>query len=343
MEWKQLINPILWVMAPIVALAYLIIPLTNDARIYLGVEHIAASYYPFPQGIDLAWEIKPIANRLTNYILYKIATLFVPFEDHYLFGIAVKVLILIVIITIAYYFSRRVPVPYAFFLIFYTFTTMANFCVLQAEYWAALCAVLAIAMLQSHMKEVLFAAGALAVWIFLLKGITGLLVIPILCGAYLLFIYLDPHVTVFTILAGRWNMALLKRIDLLIAGFVSAAAIFVCLWLTIWPNMVSDMLLSPQLARVGQVGPVNLIVWFFAQLVLSPLYIPVLLIGIAFGAIFFFAWVRHQDTDIRVAYELMWIVPAVIVIAQGEMFLYHYLAFVPAAVVTVVMCEVVSG
>lgn len=342
MEWKQLINPILWVMAPIVALVYLILPLTNDARIYLGVEHIAASYYPFPQGIDLAWEIKPIANRLTNYFLYKAATLFVPFEDHFLFGVAVKLLVLAVIVTIAYYFSRKVAVPYGFFLIFYTFTTMANFCVLQAEYWAALWAVLAIAMLQGRAREAFFCAGALVVWIFLLKGITGLLLVPILCGAYLLFIYNDPERTVFFIMNCRWNMALLKRLDLFIAGFVSAAAVFVCLWLTVWPHMLSDMLLSPQLARVGMVGPVNLIVWFVAQLILSPLYIPVLLIGIVFGAIFFFAWVRHQDTDIRVAYELMWLVPAVIVIAQGEMFLYHYLAFVPSAVVTIVLCEMMA-
>ena len=85
MDFRKYSDWFLAVAGIIVSYCFCIIPLTNDARIYLGVEHIAANYYPFPQGIDLAWEIKPIFNRVINFVLYKIATLFVPFEDHFLF------------------------------------------------------------------------------------------------------------------------------------------------------------------------------------------------------------------------------------------------------------------
>lgn len=336
MDWKKVINPFLWVMTPIVAFCYAITPLTNDARIYFGVEHIAASYYPFPAGIDLAWEIKPVANRLTNFILYKIATLFVPFDNHFLFGVAVKLIALVAIICVAAYFARVVAVPYAFLLVFYTFAAIANFCTMQAEYWAALWSLAAVAMLVSGSRAAWYGSGALMVWVFLLKGITGLLVIPVMCGAFLLLSKHDDLDLVQMIIDLERD---LERITLFIFGFVSAAALFLLLSLIWWPHVMADMLLSPHLARVGMVGALNIIVWFIAQLVMSPLYIPVLLIGIVFGAIFFFAVVRYQDPDFRIAYELMWLVPAAIVMVQGEMFLYHYLAFVPAAVVTVLLCE----
>jgi hypothetical protein len=341
MEWKQLIDPFLRVMAVIIGSVFLVIPLTNDARIYLGVEHIAASYYAFPQGIDLAWEIKPIANRLTNFILYKIATFFIPFDDHFLFGIAVKAVALISIIFVAWYFAREIRGKYTFFLVFFSFTAIANFCILQAEYWAALCSLLAIAMLVSDSRSAWFGSGALLIWIFLLKGITGLMAIPILCGAYLLLgwyeEYLDPldGTVIYDGIIGRSGF--------LVAGCCSAVVVFLTgsfLW---WPHIISDMFLSPHLARVGMVGPVNIVVWFFAQLVMSPLYIPVIFIGVVFGAIFFFAWVRRQECFTRLSFGLVWIVPALIVMIQGEMFLYHYLVFVPASIVAIVMCERMSS
>jgi hypothetical protein len=340
MEWKQLLSPFLWVFACLASIAYLIIPLTNDARIYLGVEHIAASYYPFPECIDLAWEIKPIANRLINYVLYKIGILFVPFDNHFLFGVAVKCISLIVVILVAYYFYRVVRGKYTFLLVFFAFVLMANFCILQAEYWAVLFAVLAVAMLISESKFAWYLAGAAIGWIFMIKGITGLLGIPIVCGAYLLMLReddLDPFQFIDAAVGG------IKRAFFSLLGFFSIGSLFFVMWLTYWPNMISDILLSPRLARVGMVGPVNLVVWFFAQLIMSPLYIPVLVIGFIFGAIFFFAWVKGQGFDVKVAYLLMWISPAAIVVVQGEMFLYHYLAFVPSAIVTIVMCDRLSG
>lgn len=341
MEWKQLIDPFLRIMAVVVGSVFLIIPLTNDARIYLGVEHIAASYYAFPQGIDLAWEIKPIANRLTNFILYKVATFFVPFDNHFLFGIVVKILALLAIIIVAWYFSRIVKGKYTFFLVFFSFTAIANFCTLQAEYWGALWALVAIAMIVSGSRWAWAGSGALIVWIFLLKGITGLLAVPVLCGAYLLIGRVEERLDP---LDGKVIYDdIIGRVLWISFGFFSACWLFVIALYLWWPHMISDMLLSPHLARVGMVGPVNLVVWFFAQLVLSPLYIPVLGIGIIFGAIFFFGWVRNQDADIRWTYGAMWIVPVLIVMIQGEMFLYHYLAFVPASIVAIVMCERMSS
>jgi hypothetical protein len=333
---SKIIPAFLWLMAPIVAFFYLIVPITNDSRIFFGVEHIAASYYPFPQGIDLAWEIKPIGNRLVNFILYKIATLFVPFDNHFLFGVAVKLLTLLAIIAVAWYFARIVAEPYSFLLVFYTFVTMANFCTLQAEYFAVLLSVLAIALIVSRSYVGLFAAGMLFILIFFIKGITGLLVVPILCGAYLLMAepdflsqdYYEPWLEFFS---PSWVLAWLL-------GVFTVSLVFFLMWLWYWPNMVADILLSPHMARVGQAPILNLIMWFFAQLIVAPLYMPVLFIGFIFGAILFFAWVRFQGWRLGAAYLLMWLAPLAMVIMQGEVFLYHYLVFVPAAVVTVALC-----
>lgn len=56
--------------------SYLISPLNDDTRIYQGVASLTDYFGSFPANINNAWEIKPIANRGINYILYKISTLF---------------------------------------------------------------------------------------------------------------------------------------------------------------------------------------------------------------------------------------------------------------------------
>lgn len=330
MELKRVFDILLWVLAPLVSLCYLVTDLTNDARIYLGVEHIAANYYPFPAGIDLAWEIKPIFNRVINFVLYKVATVFVSFEDHFLFGVAVKAIVLLMVVLVAWYFARQVRIPYAFSLVFFSFTAIANFCVMQAEYFAALFSVLAIGMLLDRHLWVNFLAGCVMTCVFLTKGVTGLLIVPVICGWYLL----DGEITDY--LDG---MLMIDELKMFIAGFLTAGYGFVVMGILYWHNMVSDILISPHLARVGSTPLVNVVVWFIAQGIVAPLYIPVLLAGFIIGGIFYFAFVQNCDGLTRGAYLLLWIVPCFIVLVQGELFLYHYLAFVPSAVVTLVFLE----
>lgn len=338
MDLKRVIDPVLWIAGILVSLCFIVTDLTNDMRIYLGVEHIAANYYPFPEGIDLAWEIKPIFNRVINFVLYKIATLFVPFEDHFLFGVAVKLLVLGMIIFVAWYFSRWVrgmfyhdiDSKYIFATVFFSFTTVGNFCIGQAEYFAVLFTVFAIALLLSDFFPANFLGGVIMACVFLTKGVTGLLLISCVCGWFLLKRqWVD----------GTDFLPYMPDLKVFIAGFIAAGYGFYVMAVLFWHNMISDILISPHLARVGIAAIQNVLIWFFAQLVICPLHIPVLIIGLPFAAIFWFAWVRRQERMTRYAYLLLWLVPCLIVIIQGELFIYHYLAFVPSAIVTMVMVE----
>ena len=312
---------ILLFFAPLISLCYLLTPLNNDIRIFFGVSHLAANYFPFPQGIDLAWELKPIGNRLINFILYKIATSFIPFFDRFAFTAIVKFLSLLVIIFVAWYFSRKVMIRYSFFLVFYSMTTLAIVCMMQAEFWAALIAILAIALILSDSYLANVIAGGLLVFLPLIKGITGLMIISVVCGAYLL----DPRVRI--------------KVFKVLLGMVISCMIVIDAALTIWPNMMSDTLMSPVLAQVGMRSLFEHVAYFLMYFYLSPICIPVLFIGFIFGAILFFARIKREPLKTRLAYELMWIAPVIIVFVTGEMFLYHYLVFVPPAIVSIILCE----
>lgn len=312
---------ILLLFSPFISLCYILTPLNNDIRIFFGVSHLAANYFPFPESIDLAWELKPVGNRLINFILYKIATSFVPFSDRFGFTAIVKFVSLIAIIIVAWYFSRKVNVHYSFFLVFYSMITLAIVCMMQAEFWAALVAILAIASILSDKYYSNVFAGGLLVFLPLIKGITGLMIVSVICGAYLL----DPRVRV--------------KIFKVFFGILVSCMIVIDTAFTIWPNMISDTLMSPILAQVGMRSLFEHVAYFLMYFYLSPICIPVLFIGFIFGAILFFARIKQEPLKIRLAYGLMWIAPVIIVFVTGEMFLYHYLVFVPPAIVSIILCE----
>src|SRR5512138_3922360 len=111
MDYKRLFYFILF---PLISLSYILVPITNDGRIYIAVEYIADTFYQFPYGFDLAWEIKPMANRLMAWVLYKLATMVVPFTDMVAFGVAVKFFALCFVVAGLWYFSRAVGGKWAF-------------------------------------------------------------------------------------------------------------------------------------------------------------------------------------------------------------------------------------
>ena len=308
---------VLVVVSAIVSLDFIKTPLTNDARIYIGVEHLAAQYYPFPQNIDICWEIKPIGNRLINYIIYKLASVFAPFEDHAMFGVAVKFIALIAVLLIAAYFAHTLQNRPAFWITLLAFLTCANFCILQAEWWACLLAILAVALIASGKTWQQIAAGFLLVFILLIKGISGLLFIPIVCMVYLLA---KPQQ---------------KAIVNVLAGCLSGFALFCITAVTIWKNMIPDIFLAPQLAKVGIYTPIESVMYFVMQLVVSPIYIPVLLPGF-FAAVLYWVLVKHTPAE-KVAFALMWLVPAVMVLISSEFFLYHYFWLVLPAIATLIL------
>lgn len=310
---------LLAVAAVIISYDFVRVPFTNDVSIFMGVEHIADRYYPFPQGIDLAWEAKPIGNRLINYLILKAAQVFVPFEDHVSFEIAAKLIVLLLVIAVSLWFAHRVGGEYTGWLVFLTFTSCINFCIMQAEYYAVLLSVLTVATIihdscYSHM-----AGGVLIFFIATIKGITLFLLIPVLCGAYLL---------------GKLEGKALAGLSV---GFVVAGMAAVLLQLTVWPNMLPDLLLAPFITGMGRI-PVDVgIQYFVIQSVFTTWYIPILLPGLL-GAVLLVAGKKFTGWNLA-AFAAMWLVPAAMIFIHSEYFAYQFFVYVLPALVTVILCQ----
>lgn len=309
---------ILAVAAAIVSLDFVRTPFTNDVGIFMGVEHIADAYYPFPQGIDLAWEAKPVGNRLINYALLKLAQVIVPFADHGGFATVAKILVLLAVIAIAVYFAHVVGGEWTGWMVFFAFTTCINFCVMQAEYYAVLLAVLALAAVLDGKWYTLLLAGMLIFFIAAIKGITLFLFIPVLCGAYLLG---SLHRAAMAWLAG---------------GFCALGAVAVLLQCTVWPNMLPDLMLAPYITGVGRLSLADAVSCFVMQSMFVTYYIPVLLVGILWALLLVGA---RKIRGVRLAvFAAMWLVPVGMVIVHSEYFAYQFFAYVIPSLVTLILC-----
>ena len=329
MDYNILFSRVLhFIMLPMVALSFVIISLTNDLRIYLGVANIATHYYPFPQSIDLAWEIKPVMNRLINYILFNIANNFVPLDNIFWFGVAIKTLGLIIVVIVAWYFAKQINIPYTFAVTFLTLTTMANFFIMQAEYWALVFSILCISLMLTKSPYKIYVAGCLIPIITLFKGISGLMLIPILCSV---FLFEDKQFV--SIKEYLWDYRYF------IGGMLFSGFIFIVLQLTIWPHIYSDAVMSAYLANAGRLLPLNAFIRAVTCFIILPLYFPVMGLGVVFG-FYFIARLKYlNDRYVSFAYVLMWITPIVILIPQGEYFMYQFTGLAIPALTTFILSE----
>lgn len=306
-------------LAGIVAFDFIRTPFTNDVTIFQGVAYIADRYYPFPYGIDLAWEAKPIGNRIINYVILKLTEITVPFEHSIEFAVVAKMSMLAVIIIVAWYFASAVDGKHTFWIVFFAFTTCLNFCIMQAEYHAVLLSLVCIIFVVSNNQYLHYLAGSIIFFIATIKGITLFLFVPILCGAYLL---------------GKSQQTATVKV---LAGFCAAGAVAVILQLTVWKNMIPDLLLAPLITGVGRWPVTNVIVAFMVQSFMSLYYIPVLPIGML-GVILLFASGKLLPSE-KVAFALMWITPISMILIHSENFAYQFFICVLPAVVTIVYCS----
>ena len=298
---------------PVFSLSFILLPLTNDARIYLGAAAQADYFGGFPQGLDIAWEIKPVGNRLIAYLLYHIGQ---PFGDdaHYI----IRAVVLMAIIAIAWYASKQFKTKYTFLLIFFSLTTCANFCMFQAEYFSVLLSFLCIALILSDNKWCNYAAGPVMLWVFLCKGITGVFVIPIIISVILLKKDWVPNIKRFVV-----------------SCMVSGMLYFIAC-LTIFQNSIPDMILSKSLARVG-IYPILRaldIATFMGGTIY--LYIPVILIGAVAGILLLYSYYGAAKFWLILG---LWCVPVAMIFLQGEFFVYHYLTLVIPSVISIVAYE----
>jgi hypothetical protein len=324
MDLKKVFDCFLYyIVLPFVAISFCLCKLTNDSRIFIGSAAIADNFYSLPYGWDAAYEVKPVGNRILNWILYKVANAFVPFVDnHYTaFGIAVKITALVILVICCWYISTKIVFPYAFPFLFIAFACQANFGIMMSEWFAVLFSLVAVSMCMEENKTLTFFAGVLMVCVGLLKSITSLMLIPMICAVWLL------------------NKKL--NIPVLIAGCITASVAFLIMCLTVWPYSIGDMLMSRLIAHVGMYDFTTVLQWFwftqdrgtFPQTMAY--YIPVLLVGII--AALFVCIKNGTDYKKMGIFATMWLLPICIVLAQSEFIVYHYLVMLFPAVISVVM------
>ena len=324
---KKIIDVVLYfLILPFVSISFILTNLTNDSRIFLAAESIADRFYSLPYGWDAAYEVKPIGNRLINWVFYKIANAFVPFtsNDYTHFGYVVKATALILLIICCYYISKRIVFPYAFPILFTAFACEANFGIIMSEWFAALFSLVAIALCFEKNRNWMVIAGSLCLFVGLLKSITVLMVIPVLLGVYLLGGSID------------W-----KRF---IAGYLAAGTAFLILCLTVWPFSIGDMLMSRLVAHSGMYGILTMITYFWITQnqilwglpVVMSMYVPILVLGFVAGLWCLGGYVVKRDREVYLFLGI-WVIPIVIVFAQSEFIVYHYIVFVVPAIISIIM------
>jgi hypothetical protein len=311
------------VILPYTCIDFCLRSLTNDCRIYIGVEYIADHFYPFPQGFDIAWEIKPMANRIMNWILYKWGDAIAGFNNPVNFGIAVKFLMLCIILAVSYFFAKRVNIKYGFLLTFFSLAWVGNFCIGQSEYWAVVFSLLAIALMLSDSILQWICAGTLIPIISLFKGITGLMLIVIVCAVLLLKWGNIPN----------WKQWLAGTTGIAICG-----ALWLVTCFTIWPHQISDILMSPHLARVGEYPLFDYFMSLFGYVISTMIYIPLFIVAIL-AAVVYLIYSGKFGGWYTAAFVAMWATTFVIVLCQGEFFIYQYYCMTVPALITIILWE----
>lgn len=327
---------------PFVAISYCLIPITNDMRIFQGVARLTDYFGYFPMSVDRAWEIKPIGNRMMEYLIYKLVTLFTPFGSPF-YSPYVKLVSVFLVFACCYYFATRFKgneIP-MFALTSLSFLTVMNFLALQAEWFASLFALLALGLLITKWDHTpqsiytdylrvflsppyypdylrLFLCGVVMLFLFNLKGITVLLVVPVFCAAYLL----DEDFQ---------QKAPIAFFSFLFSGFV-----FFLLCLTLFPYSIKDMAMAARLARVGQYSLITYANTMTEKFIGLYPYLPAFFYGAIIGLLQL-ATIRLPRPKYLVLI-LMWLFPLAIVFSMGEFYMYHFAVLIFPAIVSVALC-----
>ncbi len=315
------------ILLPFIGISFILTPCTNDSRIFIGAEAIADTFYKLPYGWDAAYEVKPIGNRIINWVFYKVADSVVLFTHNYYtaFGYMVKFTALILLVVCCWYISRQIKFPYAFPVLFIAFACEANFGIIMSEWFASLFSLVAIALCFERNKNWMILAGMVCLGVGLLKSITILMVIPTICGVYLLGGTID------------W-----KRF---VAGYIAAGFTFLIMCLTVWPFSISDMLMSRLIAHVGEYNLSTMATYFWITQnkimwglpYVMTLYVPILVVGF-FAALYCIGkYAIKTDKRYLLWFIGIWVIPIVIVFAQSEFIIYHYIVCVLPALVSIII------
>lgn len=300
-----------------VALIFVIKEFSNDARTYQGVARLTDYFGAFPSNIDLAYESKPIANRMLNYILYKLSSLFTTFGTPE-YEIVVKIISMICVLVICYYFSTKIKGKYIFLLSSLAFLTPLNFTLLVPDWWSPLFGLLSLSLFLTNTPRNHYLAGMIITIICLLKGPTIILVIPIVCALYLL-----------------------QKEDLtqvLIRGFISSTLFLLIILLCgFFVNIIPDMLILGKYGHLGYYNIQEIVLGFTQILVPTFLFIPIIISGFVSGIFLYYNFIKTKKINNLIIFIIMWISTIFYICIQNMFFPYHYMMLVFPSIISIVL------
>lgn len=306
--------------------SYFKVVFLNDVYTFLGSSILADKLGSFPANLDIAWETRPVGNRLIFYVLYKLAEPF--YGNDFLFCILTKIIVAAVILIISWYFALQVnrylkqPHKYAVFLLTaLSLFTMHLMLLLTTEFFAVVIAFLAIALLISDKKHANIISGIMMVLIILLKIVT-ITFIPVIILAYLL---ITQDITK-------------QKIYLCIIGFLGALTAFTLMCIIWFKNFISDTLLMLVLnnpgtgismfVRVYRLFSTGFSIWWF---------LPITSIGVIAGVLVFHEYTQRDSKTNLILFSFLWICPLVLVFIQSSWAAYQYAGLAISSVISIIL------
>lgn len=309
-------------------ISHILTPFTGDIRVFFSSAFLADQIGNFPYNVDTSWEIKPWGNRVIIYLLYKVGTIFFDFTDKIGFEIGIKAIFGIIMITsvvgLLYSLKSRIEGQslqfiYIGFLLFFSLFSVSYFCVLQAEYFSIVIALISLVLLFIESRAANLLSGVLVGLLLVIKGITVIFALQFILMAFII------------------EGDLTKRVIISLGGFFVGTIMSLASF-AVFPNALSDL----YYATIFQSSLENISILTRSLLTVFHLHeafthIPVLLQGLYVGAatIPFFIWKKKWKE--LALYILLWLTAFTPVIIQGKYFPYHYLSFVIPAVFSIIM------
>jgi hypothetical protein len=310
---------------PITIYSYLMVGFTVNTHAFFGAAKLVDFYGAFPSNVDMSWESRPIINRMIFYGLYK---LFEPLKNNdFMFQIGTKATVAVAILCVCAYFAWMICRKcehlnvYAVFLISaLSFFTLHAGCILEAEFFAALGAIFSMGLLLSESKWANGVAGVILAGVFLIKGLTGVMI---------------PVVLVSCFVFDKENI--LKKLKYVLSGMVTSGVAFAVSWYLWFPNFIPDILYSFEIVNVPGNNLVVRTYWLLIASSLPLWYIPIVCMGVIASVYIIWGYIRSKKYLMVTSVITLWVLATVNVMIQGEFIANHFTLWIVPSLISILL------
>jgi hypothetical protein len=310
---------------PVTLYSYLMGLFSVNIHTYFGAAKLTDFWGAFPSNVDMSWETRPLLNRIIFYGLYKI---FETLKDNeLLFQIGTKATVAVAILCVCAYLAREVCKKcehlnvYAVFLIStLSLFTLHCVCLMEPEFFAVIGSFLAIALLLSESRWANGVAGVVMVGVFLLKGLTGVMI---------------PVIVISCFLFDKENI--LKKLKYVLTGFVLSGIVFIISCLLWFPHVIPDILYSVDTVNPAGNGLVERIYWLIIASSIPLRYIPIMCAGVFAFVYLIWDYIKSKEYILAAVLATSWVFSTTLVLIQGAFTANHFALLVTPAVICILL------